>query len=193
MYGPRLWDCHRNCSPCSSELYRFPSGCGLFCRRFATVSKEPKMNHFWALWALAGCNVSSLQVVLSGPRGEGSGLINSCRGTALARRSVEGAPCMCVVSYWVGDREKPHTDPSFPPLSSSWISGHFWSQGSYSPRHLTQGRRSITVWEHWSGCPLSHARVFYFGCSHISIFGTTAQLSKLCCLSPHVALAQLTL
>lgn len=104
MYGPRLWDCHRNCSPCSSGLYRFPSGCGLFCRRFATVSKEPKMNHFWALWALAGCNVSSLQVVLSGPRGEGSGLINSCRGTALARRSVEGAPCMCVVSYWVGDK-----------------------------------------------------------------------------------------
>ena len=192
MYGPRLWDCHRNCSPCSSGLYRFPSGCGLFCRRFATVSKEPKMNHFWALWALAGCNVSSLKVVY--PDLVERVLVWSTAAEAQpwpSGRWKELPVCVLWAIGW-GTREASHRS-FLSPLSSSWISGHFWSQGSYSPRHLTQGRRSITVWEHWSGCPLSHARVFYFGCSHISIFGTTAQLSKLCCLSPHVALAQLTL
>ena len=48
--APKMWERHHG-YPChSSGLYHFHSGCGLFCRRLATISKEQK-------WIISECSV----------------------------------------------------------------------------------------------------------------------------------------
>lgn len=115
------------------------SGCGLFCRRLATISKEQKWIISDALCTgmVPRClsRDGSVQAPWRGLWFNQRGpliAVNAYRGTALA-------VCVFVVSWGVGDgrelgdREKPHPGLSSLSLSSSWLSGCLWSQGSCSP------------------------------------------------------------